>query len=218
MAAKRKFDPSLLPPAPDFHFESILWKSGLTTVAGVDEAGRGALAGPVAAAAVVFPADIELSAALEGVRDSKVMSPAQREEWSERLPDLAQCCAVGFASQLEIDELGILPATHLAAQRAIDDLCPIPEHLLVDYIELPDCQMPQTALVKGDARSLSIAAASILAKVARDKIMQDLDSVYPGYNFARHKGYGTAAHRQSLFELGPSPAHRRSFRLDGPTR
>jgi ribonuclease HII len=217
MTAK-KFDRSLLPPAPNFHYESLLWEQGLTAVAGVDEAGRGALAGPVAAAAVVFPADAELCQTLEGVRDSKVMSPAQREDWAARLPDIARGCAVGFASRQEIDDLGILPATCLAARRAVADLVPVPQHLLIDYIELPDSQIPQTALVKGDARSLSIAAASILAKVARDQYMRELDDLYPGYHFARHKGYGTADHRRALAEFGPSPVHRRSFRLNSQAK
>jgi ribonuclease HII len=213
--AVKKFDRSLLPAAPDFRFEAILWAQDLTLVAGVDEAGRGALAGPVAAAAIVFPPRPELYLELSGVQDSKVMSAVQREAWAARLPGIAQGFALGFASSQEIDQIGILPATRLAVQRAIDGLPDIPQHLLVDYLELPGCPIPQTPLVKGDARSLSIAAASILAKVARDACMGQLDDLYPGYGFARHKGYGTGFHRQKLAEQGPSPVHRRSFRVKG---
>ena len=212
MSAK-KFDRSLLPSAPDFSFESALWAQGVNVVAGIDEAGRGALAGPVAAAAIIFPPEPGLCLALTGVRDSKVMSPAQRGEWASRLPGLALAYAVGYASNLEIDALGILPATCLAVERALAGLAQTPQHLLIDYLVLPGCPTPQTPLVKGDARSLSIAAASILAKVARDDCLRQLDTAFPGYGFARHKGYGTAAHRKALSDLGPSPVHRRSFRL-----
>ena len=213
MAAK-KFDLSLLPKQPDFEFEAELWSRGFTVVAGIDEAGRGALAGPLAAAAVIFQPDRQLSEKLSGVRDSKMMSPSQREIWAARLPEMVQAYAIAFASSQEIDQIGILPATCLAMKRSIDGLLLTPQHLLVDYLKISDCQTPQTPLVKGDARSLSIAAASIFAKVARDQRMRDLDSEYPGYGFAQHKGYGTTAHRKALADLGPSPAHRRSFRLD----
>lgn len=207
----RRFDPDLLPAAPDFAFEAPLWESGLRLVAGIDEAGRGALAGPVAAAALIFPPNPDLFPQLSGVRDSKQMSAVQREDWAARLPGLALAWGVGFASHQEIDELGIVPATRLAVQRALEALAVCPEHLLVDYLDLPACPLPQTALVKGDARSLSIAAASILAKTGRDARLRALDREYPGYGFAGHKGYGTAAHCAALARLGPCAIHRRTF-------
>ncbi len=210
-----KFDRSLLPPAPDLGFEIDLWESGIRLVAGIDEAGRGALAGPVAAAAVILPVDGGLCEVLKGVRDSKEMSPAARETWAERLRQLASGFGVGFASHEEIDELGIVPATRLAVRRALEALPVQPQHLLVDYLPLPEIAIPQTNLVKGDARSLSIAAASILAKTARDAVMRSLDGEYPGYGFAQHKGYGTAAHRRALAAKGLCPIHRRSFQLKG---
>jgi ribonuclease HII len=208
-----KFDRSLLPLRPDLSFETDLWNSGLLYVAGVDEAGRGALAGPVAAAAIILPPDQRIRSFLAGVRDSKQMTPAQRQYWAVRLKDLALAEAVGFASHLEIDALGILPATRLAVQRALQALPIAPQHLLVDYLHLPGEPLPQTPLVKGDARCLSIAAASILAKTSRDELMRQLDAQYPGYGFAIHKGYGTLAHRQALKRLGLSPVHRTSFRF-----
>lgn len=209
MAAK--FDRSLLPVAPDLHFESELWAGGIKYIAGIDEAGRGALAGPVSAAALILPADSNLQVFLEGVRDSKEMTPEQREFWAGRLKRLALVWGIGFASHQEIDSLGIVPATRLAVRRALEELAPAPQHVLIDYLELPDCPFPQTPLIKGDARSLSIAAASILAKTARDALMRQLDVRYPGYGFAAHKGYATEAHRQALAHLGPAPIHRRSF-------
>lgn len=199
-------------PAPDFGFEIELWSNGVKYVAGVDEAGRGALAGPVAAAALIFPPDPALSRSLEGVRDSKQMTPAGRETWAERLRDLALDRGIGFSSHREIDELGIVPATCLAVYRALESLHTTPQHLLVDYLDLPGCRVPQTPLVKGDCRSLSIAAASILAKTARDALLRQLDLEYPGYGFASHKGYGTLAHRAAIQKLGPCPIHRMSFK------
>jgi len=206
-----KFDRRLLPPAPDFAFEIQLWGSGIRWAAGIDEAGRGALAGPVAAAALVFPPDETLTPALEGVRDSKQMTPAQRELWAGRLQTVALTWGVGFASAQEIDALGIVPATRLAVTRALEQLSLTPEHLLVDYLVLPEIPIAQTALVKGDQRSLSIAAASILAKTARDSRLRHLEQEYPGYGLASHKGYGTAAHLAALKRLGPSPIHRLTF-------
>ncbi len=206
-----KFDRRLIPAEPDFAFEILLWQSGICRVAGIDEAGRGALAGPVAAAVVIFPPDPTLAAALHGVRDSKQMTPTQRAEWTERLPRLALAYAVGCASVEEIDTHGIAAATRLAARRAVEKLTILPEHMLIDYFHLPECSLPQTALVKGDARSLSIAAASILAKTARDVWLVELDQQYPGYGLAAHKGYGTQEHRLALQNLGPSSIHRRSF-------
>ncbi len=207
----RKFDLNQLPPSPDLSFELPLWRSGLTLVAGVDEAGRGALAGPVSAAAVILPPAPEAPACLSGVRDSKQMTPAQRAYCAGQIRQTAIAWSVGFASNREIDELGILPATRLAVQRALEGLPVPPQHLLVDYLELPGCSLPQTPLVKGDARSLSIASASVLAKTARDELLCGLEAEYPGYGFALHKGYGTAAHREAIARLGPCPIHRLTF-------
>ncbi|HSQ17153.1 MAG TPA: ribonuclease HII [Anaerolineales bacterium] len=212
-----RFDPSLLPPAPDLSFEQALWAAGLRGVAGIDEAGRGPLAGPVAAAVVVFPPDAGLTVGLAGVRDSKQMTPYQRQAACPRIQAAALGFAVGFAEAAEIDTLGILPATRLAAWRALQALPFTPDHLLLDALFLPDVDLPQTALIKGDRRSLSIAAASVLAKTARDARLEALEQEYPGYGFARHKGYGTAAHRAALQQLGPCPQHRRSFHLKNLT-
>lgn len=206
-----KFDPELLPPAPDFSQEKILWECGLLFVGGVDEVGRGALAGPVAAGVVVFPADATLATQLDGLRDSKKTPPKKREEWALRVIDLAAGYGVGYAWPDEIDAIGIVPATRLAMMRALELFTIFPEHLLIDYITLPDCPVPQSPLVKGDEISLSIAAASILAKVARDIYMCDLDGVYPGYGFANNKGYGTLSHREAISDLGFCPIHRKSF-------
>jgi ribonuclease HII len=201
-------------PRPDFptlDLERALWANGALWVAGIDEAGRGAWAGPVAAAAVILPQIVNFNLELKGVRDSKKMTPTQRDSWARAIRASAVTWGVGLASATEIDVLGILPATRLASQRAIASLAVIPDHLLLDYLSLPDLPVPQTALPKGDAISLSIAAASVLAKTTRDAILCELDEQYPGYGFADHKGYGTAAHRRALQRLGPSLEHRMSF-------
>jgi ribonuclease HII len=207
----RLFDRSELPAAPDLRFETGLWAGGLAHIAGLDEAGRGAWAGPVAAGAVMLPASAEIASILSGVRDSKEMLPAQRSAWAEIIRAHALACAVGFAENTEIDRLGIVPATRLAMARALEGLGLPADHLLIDALRLPAIPLPQTPLIKGDARSLSIAAASVLAKTARDALMLELDASYPGYGFARHKGYGTSAHSDALRRLGPCPAHRFSF-------
>jgi len=207
----KKFDRALLPEAPDLSFEAALWGKGLHWVAGVDEAGRGALAGPVAAGAAILPAGGQTAAALSGLKDSKLLSPAERAYWREKLHDLAFDFSVGFASNQEIDELGILPATRLAIVRAIAGLQTRPQHLLVDYLALPEVAIPQTPLVKGDARSLSIAAAAVLAKTARDALMCEFALEYPEYGFELHKGYATLAHRRAIGRLGECPLHRKSF-------
>lgn len=209
------FDPSLLPREPDLSFERALWKAGLSAVAGIDEAGRGALAGPVAAAAVILPPEAKMVECLKGVRDSKQMTPHQREAGREKILQYAVTWGVGFASAEEVDQMGILPATRLAACRALEALTLPPAHLLLDYLFLPENPLPQTALIKGDRRSLSIAAASVLAKTARDALLCKLELTYPGYGFASHKGYGTQAHRAALQRLGVSPVHRLSFALFG---
>ena len=197
---------------PDLAFEQPLWQTGCAWVAGIDEAGRGALAGPVSAAAVILPADLSIIARLPGVRDSKLMTPVQRAAWARVIKEQAVTYGIGFASPAEIDALGILAATRLAARRALDQLSCVPGHLLLDWLFLPECDQPQTSLVKGDRRCLSIAAASVLAKTSRDARMVALDREYPGYGLAGHKGYGTARHLAAIQRLGPTLIHRRSYR------
>ncbi|MFH2038312.1 MAG: ribonuclease HII, partial [Chloroflexota bacterium] len=190
-----KFDPSSLPKFPDLAFELKLWKNGLTRLGGVDEAGRGAWAGPVSAGMVILPADISILKTLHGVRDSKQMSALQREHWVELIQENCLAWGVGFASAVEIDEIGILPATRLAVSRALQNLSVSPDLLITDYLKLPEISIPQIALVKGDCRSLSVASASILAKIGRDGLMRQLAVDFPEYGFARHKGYGTRQHQ-----------------------
>lgn len=196
---------------PDLHFESEFWERGITRVAGIDEAGRGALAGPVAVGAVCLPAQPQVAEMLWGVRDSKQLSPVEREKWAAKIKSLAVSWAVGFASNQEIDQMGIAAATRLAAQRALSTLSCAPQHLLIDYFRLPQCDLPQTSLIKGDQRCLSIAAASILAKTERDHWMIEIDAHYPQYGFAAHKGYATAYHLESLRRWGTCSLHRYSF-------
>lgn len=197
---------------PDLQFELPLWESGLVFVAGLDEAGRGAWAGPVSAGAVILPADPQIQRRLAGVRDSKQMSPPQRVRWAAAIMELALAWQVGFSTSHEVDRLGIVPATRLAMRRALEGLSVVPGHLLIDALLLREVELPQTALFKGDSRSLSIAAASVLAKTARDALMVEQDAIYPGYGFARHKGYGTRMHRAALDTLGPCRIHRGTFR------
>lgn len=179
---------------------------------GVDEAGRGAWAGPVTAGAVVLPSNRpHLLEELSGVRDSKLMTPMQREYWAKMIRETALAYSSGWATCGEIDALGILPATRLAMQRAIEGLSPRGDHLLIDAVRLPGVTIPQTSLIKGDSIVLSIAAASIIAKTARDSYMQLLEEEIGGYGFSRHKGYGTALHREALAQLGASPQHRQSY-------
>jgi ribonuclease HII len=208
-----KFDRELLPLAPNLSFEISLWNAGVKYIAGIDEAGRGPLAGPVTAAALILPPGQDSAAILAGVRDSKQMTRLQREASAVRIRQAALAWGIGFASVLEIDTLGILPATRRAAERAVAALAITPNHLLLDYLFLTELGVPQTSLVKGDCRSLSIAAASVLAKTARDAWMRACEVQYPGYGFGVHKGYGTAAHRAAIDRLGLCALHRRSFRL-----
>ena len=202
-------------PTPDLTFELGLWQSGLRHIAGLDEAGRGALAGPVAVGAVILPEDKpHLSSTLAGLRDSKLMTPLERSRLTPLIQASARTWGVGFASNEEIDELGIVASTRLAASRALEALTLFPDYLLTDFrLELPELDVSQTSLVKGDQKSLSIAAASVLAKTARDALMRELDGQYPGYEFARHKGYGTVMHRTAIQRLGHSPIHRKSFKF-----
>ena len=202
-----------LPLNPTLEEELRLWAQGYQKLAGLDEAGRGALAGPVSAAAVILPVDKGISRRLNGVRDSKLMTSIQRQHWAAIIKENALAWAVACASNQEIDDLGIVPATRLAMLRALKALSYVPQYLLIDYIRQPVSSLPQKAIVKGDRLCLSIAAASVLAKTHRDEIMVAQDSLYPGYNFARHKGYGTLEHRRILASIGGCEIHRRSFHL-----
>ncbi|MBI4236683.1 MAG: ribonuclease HII [Chloroflexi bacterium] len=189
-------------------YERELWLSGVHRVAGVDEVGRGALAGPVAAAAVVLPGIPR--AWYAHVNDSKLLTVAARERLA---PLILAEAAVGLAMvpSETIDAKGIVPATRRAMLQAVRALGPSVDALLVDALSLPEARLPYRALVHGDRLSLSIASASIVAKVVRDRLMEELDGQYPGYGLSRNKGYGTPAHLEALARLGPSPIHRRSF-------
>lgn len=197
---------------PDLSLERQLYRQGLSPVAGIDEAGRGPLAGPVVAAAVILPPNLTGNEPwLSCLDDSKRLSPRQRELALPVIEQNAVAVAVAQESPAEIDRLGIGRAVLQAMLRAVDSLSVAPQHLLFDYIPIKECPYPFDALVKGDRRSYSIAAASIVAKVTRDRIMAQAETCYPGYSFARNKGYATAQHRALLQQLGPCPLHRRSF-------
>jgi ribonuclease HII len=190
-------------------FEKLLWSKGVSLVAGIDEAGRGPLAGPVVAAVAILPAKFSLA----GLNDSKQLTEEFREELFEALTATGAlvCYGIGLAEPAEIDRFNILRATFLAMQRAIAALPMQPEHLLIDGLPVPVFQQPQTAIVGGDGKSKSIAAASVIAKVTRDRMMRRWHSEFPQYDFDRNKGYGTRAHLESLQIHGPCPIHRRSF-------
>jgi len=206
----QEFSRELIPATPDISFESPLWEEGWR-VAGLDEAGRGAWAGPVTAAAVILSHDPTLLKQLDGVRDSKQVNPANRVSLAGIICQVASAWGVGSASNTEIDTLGIIAATRLAMQRALEMLTPPPDYLLLDALFLPENSIPQMALVKGDQRSISIAAASILAKTSRDAWMIEISKTYADYGFERHKGYGTRQHQCALVEHGPCAHHRSSF-------
>jgi ribonuclease HII len=181
-------------------------------IAGLDEAGRGAWAGPVISAAVILPIEhFNLAHVLEGVCDSKRMTPSAREKWAVRIRQVALAVSIGDASAHEVDKLGLLPATQLSMLRALQQLPTKPSYLLIDHLGLPDTSLPQLSLTRGDSRSLSIAAASIIAKVTRDHIMIDISARHERYGFDRHKGYGTHRHRMALRDYGPSPIHRKTY-------
>lgn len=193
-------------------YERQYARSGCQRIIGLDEAGRGTWAGPVAAGAVCLPVERrDLQQVLIGVRDSKQMTVRQREVLADRIKEVALGWGVGSASAAEIDALGIVPATKLAMRRALEAAQMQPDCLLLDSLAWPEMNIPQISVVQGDARSLSIAAASVLAKVWRDAHMRELDQQYPHYGFALHKGYGTPAHLAALQAHGPSPIHRMSF-------
>jgi ribonuclease HII len=197
---------------PDLALERRLHQQGFRLVAGVDEAGRGPLAGPVVAAAVILDPDLSESESwLALVDDSKRLSPARREKALAWIQQRALAVGVAQVDAEEIDRLGIGSANVEAMLGAVAKLHLPPQYLLLDFVHLKECSFPFTALVKGDSSSYSIAAASIVAKVTRDRLMQEADALYPGYHFARHKGYPTAQHLARLRALGPCPIHRRSF-------
>lgn len=196
---------------PSFAEERVLEEQGYQYIAGVDEAGRGALAGPVVAAAVILPRHID-APWLGRVKDSKQLNSATRELLFHHIHEVAIAIGVGVASHEIIDAQGIVTATRLAMRLAIDQLSPPAETLLIDYMQLPEVKLPQKGVVNGDSRCFSIACASIIAKVTRDRLMMELDRNYPGYKLAQHKGYGTSEHLACLCRRGPSPIHRHSFK------
>lgn len=192
-------------------FETEARRCGYRLVAGLDEAGRGPLAGPVVAAAVILPRRCQLA----GLNDSKQLTEMERERLYDEIRQRAVGIGVGQASEREIDAMNILEATRLAMRRAIQALPAMPDYLLLDAIELSAVSLPQRAIIKGDTLSMSIAAASVIAKVTRDRLMGDYHRQYPQYNFQAHKGYGTAEHLRMLAVHGPCAIHRRSFRPVG---
>jgi ribonuclease HII len=197
---------------PTLREERRLLQAGYEHIAGLDEAGRGAWAGPVVAAAVILPLrDFELSEKLRGVCDSKLCTPRQRDILYDRIRTVAVAWATAGVAASRIDEIGIVASTRQAMEACVAELSPTPDALLIDAIRLPAVDIPQRSLNKGDRECLSIAAASILAKVTRDRLMVSLGRTHPDYGFARHKGYGTRAHRQALDTLGPLCMHRWSF-------
>ena len=188
-------------------FEKAAYRTGFTLVAGIDEAGRGPLAGPVMAAAVILPVGLSIP----GVDDSKKLTPGKREKLFEIIMSQALSVGVGIITPAEIDQINILQATRRAMLAAVQQLSPQPDHLLIDGISTIESLIPQKTIKKGDSLSLSIAAASIIAKVTRDRFMIEMDTKYHGYGFAGHKGYGSAAHLDAIRRLGPSPIHRLTF-------
>jgi ribonuclease HII len=196
---------------PSFIEEELLAAKGYQLIAGIDEAGRGALAGPVVAAAVILPRQVKTPWLAE-VKDSKQLMPAKREVLFHRIHEVAISVGIGLVPHDFIDAHGIVKATRLAMKQAIDQLSPPPQTLLIDYMRLPEVELPQKGIVDGDNLCFSIACASIIAKVARDQLMVGFDRVYPGYGLAQHKGYGTRQHFACLTRLGPCPIHRKTFR------
>ena len=196
---------------PSLAEEKMLEAQGYRHIAGIDEVGRGALAGPVVAAAVILPYPVD-TPWLAQVKDSKQLSPAKRELLFHYIHETAISIGIGMAPSEVIDAQGIVRATRLAMKIAIDRLSPPPQSLLIDYMLLPEVPLPQRGITNGDSLCLSIACASIMAKVARDHLIIELDKIYPGYGLAQHKGYGTREHIACLHRLGPCPIHRHSFK------
>ncbi len=197
---------------PHLQKEIALLRQGYRFIAGLDEAGRGAWAGPVAAAAVILPLDQpDLTNTLVGLHDSKKLSPRKREELFDIIKVTALTFAVGLAPAEIVDELNIVGATRYAMQEALHGLGVVPDYLLVDYLQLPAVNLPQDAFPKADNTSLTVAAASVMAKVTRDRLMVDYNKTYPNYAFDRHKGYGTKLHQAALAKQGPCSLHRMSF-------
>lgn len=193
---------------PSKRFEKALYEKGLKLVAGVDEAGRGPLAGPVVAAAVILPKNFSI----KGLRDSKKLTPKTREKFCVRILKAARSVGIGVIDEKTIDRINILNATHLAMREAVLNLNVFPDHILVDgNFRIKGLKIPQTPIVGGDDRASAIACASIVAKVSRDKMMEEYCRMYPGYKFSKHKGYGTREHFRILKEKGPSPIHRKTF-------
>jgi len=187
--------------------ENSCFEGGLDIVCGVDEAGRGPLAGPVCAAAVILPKNLDIP----GLNDSKKLTDKKRRELYDVIIHTAEAYAIAFADEKEVDEINILQATFRAMERAVEQLYISPDLVLVDGNRAPGLRFPVRTVVKGDSLSASIAAASILAKVTRDRYMEEQDALYPQYGFAVHKGYGTKRHYEALTQLGPSPIHRMTF-------
>jgi len=195
---------------PTFDGERELNAQGYRLIAGIDEVGRGAIVGPVVAAAVILPLEVNIPW-LSLVRDSKQLSPKRREHLFELIQQTNVAIGIGVVPHTDIDKRGIVKATQMAMSRAVNQLLSTPDFLLIDALALPEVSLPQKSIVHGDQLSLSIACASIVAKVSRDRYMVELDSLYPDYGLARHKGYATKQHLLSLQQLGPCPIHRRSF-------
>lgn len=192
---------------PDYSYELNALQNSFNAVCGVDEAGRGPLAGPVYAAAVILPQGL----VIEGLNDSKKLSEKKRELLYDEITKNAVAWSVAYATEKEIDEYNILQATFLAMKRAVESLSPKADFALIDGNRMPPLDIAGETVIKGDSLSMSIAAASILAKVTRDRLMLDIDKMYPQYQFSKHKGYGTKLHYEMLAEHGISPVHRRSF-------
>jgi ribonuclease HII len=196
---------------PTFQQEERLWRLGYHRIAGLDEAGRGALAGPVVAAAVIVPTQSEPLGIWAKVADSKVLAPAVRTQLAQEIQGAALAWGVGVVAALTIDQIGIAAATRQAMTQAIAALSTLPDYLLIDWVKLAQVNLPQESFIKADRHIVSVAAASILAKVHRDRLLTELQPVYPIYGFARHKGYGTAAHLAALACHGPCAEHRHTF-------
>ena len=190
-------------------YESALYQRGYQFIAGVDEAGRGALAGPVVAAAVILPENISIP----GLTDSKQLSASQRETFYAKIQRLASAVGIGIVSNVDIDHVNILQATLQAMNTAISTLAPQPDYILIDGTHAPALAIPHNTIPKGDSRSLSIAAASVIAKVTRDRLMCDLHRIYPQYGFDQHKGYPTRQHKAAIAQYGSCAIHRQSFQL-----